>query len=141
MWFAAGTLAVVLLYGWGLLLWHLSVFWRMLPDYAYGWAVPVLTLILLWRRRHALGPPTGLLDPATAVLAALLRRLGSSPPALAAGLLAAQDAGLRKLAPRAAALAEGGSDSTLAAVRALRPKDKADGTAKPSKVEIAFVSA
>jgi ATP-dependent helicase HepA len=57
--------------------------------------------------------------PGGAVLAALLRRLGSSPPALAAGLAAAQDAGLRKLAPQAAALAEGDHDSKLAAFRAL----------------------
>ncbi|HEY0792700.1 MAG TPA: exosortase/archaeosortase family protein [Chthoniobacterales bacterium] len=74
-WFAAGTLAVVLLYGWSLFLWHLSVFWRMLPDYAYGWAVPVLTLILLGRRRHALGPPAGLLDPQTALATAFLTLL------------------------------------------------------------------
>jgi ATP-dependent helicase HepA len=57
--------------------------------------------------------------PGGAVLAALLRRLGSSPPALAAGLAAAQDAGLRKLAPQAAALAEDGADSKLLAFRAL----------------------
>jgi ATP-dependent helicase HepA len=57
--------------------------------------------------------------PGGAVLASLLRRLGSSPPALAAGLAAAQDAGLRKLAPHAAALAEGDKDSKLAAFRAL----------------------
>ena len=54
--------------------------------------------------------------PSGAVLAALLRRMGSSPPALAAGLSAANDAGLRKLAARASALHE---DSKLEAFRAL----------------------
>src|SRR5439155_21933479 len=43
--------------------------------------------------------------PSGAVLAALYRRLGSSPAALAAGLNASDDAGLRRLAPRASALA------------------------------------
>ena len=54
--------------------------------------------------------------PSGAVLAALLRRLGSSPAALAAGLATADDARLRKLSARAAALAE---DSKLAAFLAL----------------------
>ncbi|GAC1342246.1 MAG: hypothetical protein NVSMB23_14720 [Myxococcales bacterium] len=57
--------------------------------------------------------------PAGAVLAALLRRLGSSPPALAAGLAAAPDPGLRKIAPAAAAPAEGSADSKLLAFRDL----------------------
>ena len=54
--------------------------------------------------------------PSGAVLAALLRRLGSSPLALAAGLAASDDARLRKLSERAAALTE---DAKLAAFRAL----------------------
>jgi ATP-dependent helicase HepA len=57
--------------------------------------------------------------PAGAVLAALLRRMGSSPPALAAGLVAAQDPALKRLAPRAQALAADGADSKLEAFRAL----------------------
>ena len=52
--------------------------------------------------------------PSGAVLASLFRRLGSSPPALAAGLNAA---GLKKLAARAAALE--GKDSKLEAFLAL----------------------
>ena len=54
--------------------------------------------------------------PSGAVLASLLRRLGSSPAALAAGLASSDDALLRKLSARAAALTE---DSKLAAFRAL----------------------
>ena len=54
--------------------------------------------------------------PSGAVLAALLRRLGSSPAALAAGLAASDDAQLRKLSERAAALTQ---DAKLAAFRAL----------------------
>ena len=56
--------------------------------------------------------------PAGAVLGSLLRRLGSSPPALAAGLASATDAALRKLAPRAAALAAE-KDTKLLAFREL----------------------
>jgi|GEM_PF-241811 len=57
--------------------------------------------------------------PSGAVLAALLRRLGSSPPALSAGLAAAHDKALRALAPRAAELSAEGRDSKLEAFRAL----------------------
>ena len=57
--------------------------------------------------------------PSGAVLAGLLRRLGSSPPALSAGLAAAHDKGLRALAPRATELASEGRDSKLEAFRAL----------------------
>jgi ATP-dependent helicase HepA len=52
--------------------------------------------------------------PSGAVLASLLRRMGSSPPALAAGLSAA---GLKKLAARAGSLE--GKDSKLEAFRSL----------------------
>lgn len=54
--------------------------------------------------------------PTGAVLEALLRRLGSSPAALAAGLASAEDAKLRKLAPRATSLEK---DSKLEAFLAL----------------------
>ena len=54
--------------------------------------------------------------PSGAVLTSLLRRLGSSPPALAAGLSAN---GLGKLAVRATALAAEGHDSKLEAFRRL----------------------
>ena len=54
--------------------------------------------------------------PSGAVLAALLRRLGSSPAALAAGLAASEDARLRKIAARATALQR---DSKLEAFQAL----------------------
>jgi ATP-dependent helicase HepA len=57
--------------------------------------------------------------PAGAVLSSLLRRLGSSPAALAAGLLTAGDPGLKKLVPRARALLEEGRDSKLRAFREL----------------------
>ncbi|MBV8900847.1 MAG: exosortase/archaeosortase family protein, partial [Verrucomicrobia bacterium] len=50
-------LAMVAGYAWVLLLWHLSAFWRVLSDYEYGWAVPVLVFALLWRRKQALPPP------------------------------------------------------------------------------------
>ena len=64
--------------------------------------------------------------PSGSVLAALLRRLGSSPPALAAGLAAAHDKSLRALAPRATALGAEGKDSKLEAFRALLAGDLAD---------------
>ena len=67
--------------------------------------------------------------PSGAVLSSLLRRLGSSPPALAAGLSASHDPGLKRLAPRAAELAADGVDSKLAAFRALL-----DGPLKGEKV-------
>src|SRR5206468_2058930 len=54
--------------------------------------------------------------PSGAVLAGLMRRLGSSPAALAAGLAASDEAKLRKLAPRAQGLAK---DSKLEAFHAL----------------------
>ena len=54
--------------------------------------------------------------PSGAVLAALLRRLGSSPLALSAGLAASDDPRLRKLSERAAALTQ---DAKLAAFQAL----------------------
>ena len=57
--------------------------------------------------------------PGGAVLASLLRRMGSSPPALATGLAASGDASLKKLVPRAAALGVEGKDSKLEAFRAL----------------------
>jgi ATP-dependent helicase HepA len=60
--------------------------------------------------------------PSGAVLAALLRRLGSSPAALAAGLAASGDEKLASLAPRAQALAGEGKDSKLAAFVALLDK-------------------
>lgn len=50
-------LALVAGYAWILLLWHLSVFWRVLQDYEYGWAVPILVLALLWRRKGYLPSP------------------------------------------------------------------------------------
>jgi ATP-dependent helicase HepA len=53
--------------------------------------------------------------PSGAVLASLYRRLGSSPPALAAGLSSSGDARLAKLAPSALALAGEASDKKLAA--------------------------
>ena len=57
--------------------------------------------------------------PTGAVLSSLLRRLGSSPPALAAALSGTQDEGLRALAPKAAALAVDGRDAKLEAFRDL----------------------
>src|SRR5947207_5562781 len=54
--------------------------------------------------------------PSGAVLESLLRRLGSSPAALAAGLAAAEDSRLRKLAPKAQALPQ---DSKLEAFQRL----------------------
>ncbi len=51
---AVGLAAALLLYAWALLFWHLSVFWRLLPDYQYGWIIPFLTAVLVWRRRHLL---------------------------------------------------------------------------------------
>ena len=54
--------------------------------------------------------------PSGAVLGSLLRRLGSSPAALAAGLLAAEDPRLKKLAPKALALP---NDSKLSAFQGL----------------------
>ena len=47
-------LALIVGYPWVLLLWHLSVFWRVLQDYEYGWAVPPLLVLLLLRRRKRL---------------------------------------------------------------------------------------
>ena len=32
------------------LLWHLSCFWRIDPQYWYGWIVPLLSIYLAWRR-------------------------------------------------------------------------------------------
>src|SRR6516164_1980592 len=32
------------------LLWHLSCFWQIDPQYSYGWIVPVLSVYLAWRR-------------------------------------------------------------------------------------------
>jgi ATP-dependent helicase HepA len=56
--------------------------------------------------------------PAGAVLSSLLRRLGSSPPALAAGLKSASDKKLQALAPRAAAITPE-QDTKLMAFREL----------------------
>src|SRR6516165_10060824 len=47
-------LALIVGYAWVLLLWHLSVFSRVLKDYEYGWAVPPLLVLLLLRRRKRL---------------------------------------------------------------------------------------
>jgi len=45
------------------LLWHLSCFWQIDPQYSYGWIVPLLSLYLAWRRwksRPAVEPaPSG----------------------------------------------------------------------------------
>jgi ATP-dependent helicase HepA len=60
--------------------------------------------------------------PSGAVLASLLRRLGSSPAALAAGLASSGDAGLQKLASRAQALTAEGKDSKLNAFASLLQK-------------------
>lgn len=63
--------------------------------------------------------------PSGAVLAALYRRLGSSPAALAAGLEAADDPRLRKLAPRAAALVRDAKlEAFLALLAGLGPQEK-----------------
>ena len=40
---AAGSIAVPLL-------WHLSCFWQIDPQYSYGWIVPLLSIYLAWRR-------------------------------------------------------------------------------------------
>jgi exosortase len=32
------------------LLWHLSCFWQIDPQYSYGWVVPLLSVYLAWRR-------------------------------------------------------------------------------------------
>jgi ATP-dependent helicase HepA len=56
--------------------------------------------------------------PGGAVLSALLRHLGSSPPALAAALASTPDKALRALAPRASALA-GDEDTKLRVFREL----------------------
>jgi len=56
--------------------------------------------------------------PAGAVLSALLRHLGSSPPALAAALAGSPDKAVRALAPRATALA-GDKDTKLRVFREL----------------------
>jgi len=42
------------------LLWHLSCFWQIDPQYSYGWIVPLLSIYFAWRRwksRPAVGPP------------------------------------------------------------------------------------
>src|SRR5215469_2193764 len=53
---AAGSVAAPLL-------WHLSCFWQIDPQYSYGWIVPLLSIYLVWRRwknRPAVeAPPTG----------------------------------------------------------------------------------
>jgi ATP-dependent helicase HepA len=63
--------------------------------------------------------------PGGAVLSALLRHLGSSPPALAAALASSPHEALRALAPRAAALA-GDEDSKLRVFRELLDGELAD---------------
>src|SRR6516164_5398411 len=40
---AAGSIAAPLL-------WHLSCFWQIDPQYCYGWIVPLLSIYLAWRR-------------------------------------------------------------------------------------------
>jgi exosortase len=43
------------------LLWHLSCFWQIDPQYSYGWIVPLLSIYLAWRRwksRPAVEPPS-----------------------------------------------------------------------------------
>src|ERR1700741_3219482 len=50
---AAGSIAAPLL-------WHLSCFWQIDPQYSYGWIVPLLSIYLAWRRwksRPAVEPP------------------------------------------------------------------------------------
>jgi exosortase len=53
---AAGSIAAPLL-------WHLSCFWQIDPQYSYGWIVPLLGVFLAWRRWKscpaAEPPPTG----------------------------------------------------------------------------------
>jgi exosortase len=45
------------------LLWHLSCFWQIDPQYSYGWSVPLLSIYLAWRgwksRPAVEPPPTG----------------------------------------------------------------------------------
>jgi exosortase len=45
------------------LLWHLSCFWQIDPQYSYGWVVPLLSIYFAWRRwksRPAMeAPPRG----------------------------------------------------------------------------------
>ena len=47
------------LFLWQGLIRHLSVEWTLNPQYAYGWAVPLLCAYLLWREL----PPAGLTEP------------------------------------------------------------------------------
>jgi exosortase len=49
----AGSIAVVCVLGllWFRLIDHLRVEWTVNPQYAYGWAVPGLCLLLLWRKK------------------------------------------------------------------------------------------
>jgi exosortase len=46
---AAGSIAAPLL-------WHLSCFWQIDPQYSYGWIVPLLSLYLGWRRWNSRPP-------------------------------------------------------------------------------------
>jgi exosortase len=64
-------LALIVGYAWALLLWHLSIFWRVLQDYEYGWAVPPLLVILLLRRGKQL-PPAQPTNQATSLIGVAL---------------------------------------------------------------------
>lgn len=53
-----GVLLVLALLWWRLID-HLRIEWSINPQYAYGWAVPFLSLLLGWRNRSTLGAITG----------------------------------------------------------------------------------
>lgn len=56
-WFWPGLAVALLVYMWAQVLAQASTEWITNPQYAYGWAVPVLTMWLLWRRLKQLPDP------------------------------------------------------------------------------------
>jgi hypothetical protein len=53
-----GTI-VVLVAPWFLLVWHLSSFWLVDPEYSYGWAVPALAAFVAWKKWQTFAPEDG----------------------------------------------------------------------------------
>ena len=54
------------------LLWHLSCFWQIDPQYSYGWIVPALSIYLAWRRWNSRPPARPAPKGTTICLAAAL---------------------------------------------------------------------
>ena len=51
--------AFVFIIPWLLLVWHLSTFWLLDPQYSYGWVTPAIAVFFGWRQRQSFRPTNG----------------------------------------------------------------------------------